>query len=110
MGYLTELMPTTGNLLTNRNDYASMYDHAMEEVHPWYHRVILDDYSITADWTTTERSVIYRFDFSDNDSCNIIFRYLQIIPTSIFPVIMLSSAGRNSKNKTVLLCSIQPSV
>ena len=74
MGYLTELMPTSGKLLTNRNDYASMYDHAMEEVHPWYHMVLLEDYDIVADWTTTERAVIYRFDYSDNDSCNVIFR------------------------------------
>src|SRR5512133_905038 len=74
MGYLTELMPTTGNMETNRNEYASMYDHAMEEVHPWYHKVVLEDYGITADWTTTERAVIYRFDFNSNDSCNIIFR------------------------------------
>jgi putative alpha-1,2-mannosidase len=74
MGYLTELMATCGKVIVNRNDYASMYDHAMEEVHPWYHRVILEDYNITADWTTTERSAIYRFNYSGNDSCNVIFR------------------------------------
>ena len=74
MGYLTELMPTTGKLQLNRNEYASMYDHAQEEVHPWYHMVLLEDYGITAEWTTTERAVIYRFDFGDNDTCNIIFR------------------------------------
>jgi predicted alpha-1,2-mannosidase len=74
MGYLTELMPTTGKPEVNRNEYASMYDHAQEEVHPWYHRVLLEDYGITAEWTTTERAVIYKFDFGENDSCNIIFR------------------------------------
>ena len=74
MGYLTELMPTCGKVVVNRNDYASMYDHAMEEVHPWYHSVILEDYDITADWTSTERSAIYRFNYGTNDSCNIIFR------------------------------------
>jgi predicted alpha-1,2-mannosidase len=74
MGYLTELMPTTGRLDVNRNEYASLYDHVMEEVHPWYHKVVLEDYDIIADWTTTERSVIYRFDFGNSDSCNIIFR------------------------------------
>ena len=37
------------------------YDHDMEEVHPWYHRVLLEDKDIIADWTTTERAVIYRF-------------------------------------------------
>ena len=28
----------------------------------------LEDYDIEADWTTTERAVIYRFDFNNNDS------------------------------------------
>jgi len=73
-GYITELMPATGKITLDRNEYASMYDHALEEVHPWYHKVVLEDYDIIADWTTTERSVIYRFDFGNSDSCNIIFR------------------------------------
>jgi predicted alpha-1,2-mannosidase len=74
MGYLTELMPTSGKVTLDRDEYASIYDHAFEEVHPWYHRVVLDDYNIVADWTTTERAVIYRFNYGNNDSCNIIFR------------------------------------
>jgi predicted alpha-1,2-mannosidase len=73
-GYLTEIMSTSGRLNLNRNESASLYDHDLEEVHPWYHKVILEDYGISADWTTTERTVIYRFDFNNNDSCNIIFR------------------------------------
>jgi predicted alpha-1,2-mannosidase len=73
-GYVTEIMSITGELNLNRNESASVYDHDLEEVHPWYHKVILEDYGIKADWTTTERSVIYRFDFNKNDSCNIIFR------------------------------------
>lgn len=74
MGHVTELMPTTGKLNINKNEYASLYDHDLEEVHPWYHRVWLEDYNIDADWTTTERAVLYRFNFNDNDSCNVIFR------------------------------------
>ncbi len=74
MGHVTELMPTSGRLIINKNEYASRYDHDLEEVHPWYHKVWLEDYNIDADWTTTERSVIYRFNYNDNDSCNIIFR------------------------------------
>jgi len=73
-GHVTELMPTTGKIITNRNEYASIYDHDQEEVHPWYHRVILEDYNIVADWTTTERAVIYRFNFNRDDSANILFR------------------------------------
>ncbi|MDR2887466.1 MAG: GH92 family glycosyl hydrolase [Bacteroidales bacterium] len=73
-GQLTELMPTTGKINVIRDEYASLYDHANEEVHPWHHRVELEDYGIIADWTTTEKAVIYRFSYGHNDSCNIIFR------------------------------------
>ncbi|MEI7422287.1 MAG: GH92 family glycosyl hydrolase [Prolixibacteraceae bacterium] len=74
MGTVTELMPTNGKLNLNRNEYASSYDHDLEEVHPWYQKVSLEDSKIDADWTTTERAVIYRFKFNSKDSCNIIFR------------------------------------
>ena len=52
MGHLTEIMPTTGKLNINRNDYAAPYDHDNEEVHPWYHKVWLEESNIEADWTT----------------------------------------------------------
>ena len=42
-GYVTELMSTSGRLNLNRNESASVYDHDLEEVHPWYHKVILED-------------------------------------------------------------------
>lgn len=74
MGHVTELMPTSGKLITNRDQYAASYDHDQEEVHPWYHKVSFENSNIDADWTTTERTVIYRFNFNSNDSCNIIFR------------------------------------
>jgi predicted alpha-1,2-mannosidase len=74
MGHITELMPTSGKLVIDRDQYGSMYDHDQEEVHPWYHKVILEESNIEADWTTTERAVIYRFKFNDMDSANIIFR------------------------------------
>jgi predicted alpha-1,2-mannosidase len=73
-GHVTELMPTSGKLNFNRDEYAALYDHDLEEVHPWYHKVLLEDTGIEADWTTTERTVIYRFSFNREDSCNIIFR------------------------------------
>ena len=74
MGHVTELMPTNGKIILNRNEYASLYDHDQEEVHPWYHKVWLEDSNIEADWTTTERAVIYRFKFNCKDSNNVIFR------------------------------------
>jgi len=74
MGHVTELMPTSGKITIDKNLYASLYDHDQEEVHPWYHKVLLEDSNIESDWTTTERAVIYRFKYNSNDSNNVIFR------------------------------------
>jgi len=74
MGHVTELMPTSGKINMNRDGYASSYDHDQEEVHPWYHKVLLEDSGIEADWTTTERAVIYRFNYNSNSADNLIFR------------------------------------
>jgi predicted alpha-1,2-mannosidase len=74
MGPVTELMPLSGRLNFNRDEYASLYDHDMEDVHPWYHKVLLEDYNIDADWTTTERCVIYRFKFNNPDTGYILLR------------------------------------
>jgi predicted alpha-1,2-mannosidase len=74
MGHFTELMPTSGKLVINQDDYASLYDHDQEVVHPWYHKVLLEDSNIEADWTTTEHAVIYRFKYNSKDSNNVIFR------------------------------------
>jgi putative alpha-1,2-mannosidase len=74
MGHVTELMPLAGKLTTDRDEYASLYDHDLEEVHPWYHRVLLEDSNIEAEWTTTERTVLYRFTFNNPDIGYIIFR------------------------------------
>ena len=74
MGHVTEIMPAIGNVKALQSQNAATYDHDMEEVHPWYHKVLLEDKDIIADWTTTERAVIYRFLFQKNDSGNVIFR------------------------------------
>ncbi|HWS00183.1 MAG TPA: GH92 family glycosyl hydrolase, partial [Prolixibacteraceae bacterium] len=74
MGHVTELMPSAGEISLDKNASASGYDHDQEEVHPWYHRVVLEDNEIVADWTTSERAVIYRFDFKQDGQSNLVFR------------------------------------
>jgi len=74
MGAVTELMPTQGKINLNREANAAVYDHDLEEVHPWFHQVFLEDHEITAGWTTTERTALYRIDFKQKDSCNVILR------------------------------------
>jgi predicted alpha-1,2-mannosidase len=88
MGNVSELMPFHGMINADRNKTAALYDHDMEEVHPWYHKVILEDPEIQGEWTTTEKVVLYRFKFMQPDSNNIIFRtqrnaQLEIKPNSI---------------------------
>lgn len=73
-GHVTELMATKGTISASQADNASTYDHDLEEVHPWHHKVWLEDQNIIADWTTAERAVIYRFNFQDKEPANIIFR------------------------------------
>ncbi|MDY0099399.1 MAG: GH92 family glycosyl hydrolase [Bacteroidales bacterium] len=73
-GHLTELMPFHGPASESMASYSSLYDHDLEEVHPWRHQVLLEDHNIIADWTTTERVVIYRFTFQDEGEANIVFR------------------------------------
>jgi len=77
MGHVTELMPTVGKIKIDKIENAAFYDHDMEEIHPWYHRIYLEDKDIIADWTTTERTVLYRFNFNKTDTNNIIFRSAQ---------------------------------
>ena len=74
MGHVTEMMPTIGKLNLNRDENGALYDHDQEEVHPYYHKVWLEESNIEADWTTTERAVIYRFNFKTKDADNLIFR------------------------------------
>jgi len=74
MGHVTELMPCHGEFQTDRNKTAAFYDHDLEEVHPWYHKVLLEEPDIVAEWTTTERSVLYRFTFPAENSGHIIVR------------------------------------
>lgn len=74
MGHVTELMPISGKLIINKNEYASLYDHDLEEVHPWYHKVLLEDYEISAEWTTTERTVLYKFQYNSSDTNRVLFK------------------------------------
>ena len=73
-GHVTDLMPTTGKVSLDQNANASSYDHDLEEVHPWKHTVLLEDHNIIAEWTTTERAVVYRFVYQDDKTANIVFR------------------------------------
>ncbi len=69
------LMPSTGKVSLNKDTLASLYDHSLEEVHPWYHKVWLQDPDVDAAWTTTERAVIYSFNYNRSGENNLLMRF-----------------------------------
>ncbi|HET8830086.1 MAG TPA: GH92 family glycosyl hydrolase, partial [Pelobium sp.] len=71
------IMPISGNLKTNAQDYASAYSHKNEISAPNYYKVLLDDSQITAELTGLARSGMMRFTAGKDDDF-----YLLITPNS----------------------------
>lgn len=72
-GYTSAVMPTTGDV--NASPLSSWYDKSNETLHPWMDRITLDDYGIEAEWSTTERGLILRFDYPQSTPSNLVFRF-----------------------------------
>lgn len=73
------LMPTTGKPVLDpmpggdvRKGYASRFSHATEEASPGYYSVWLDDDSIHAELTCTQRVGLHKYSFPATDAANII--------------------------------------
>lgn len=63
--YGLAVMPTSGEMRGNlgMDAYASAFSHDKEVVHPGYHKVVLDTYGITAEFTSTTRVGFHRYRF-----------------------------------------------
>ncbi len=77
------LMPTTGrvNVLVGKEEdsktgYRSKFNHENETASAGYYKVLLDDYNVTAELTSTNRSGFHRYTFPKSDSSNIIIDLL----------------------------------
>lgn len=73
-------MPTTGKLITvpGRPDkstigYRSQFDRKHETAQPGYYSVLLKDYGIKAELTSTQRVAVHRYTFPAGDASNILF-------------------------------------
>lgn len=73
-GYTTSILPTSGELKLQENMLSSWYDHDNETLHPWHHKIWLEDFRVSAEWTTTEHTVYYRFKYYEDEKFNIIIR------------------------------------
>ena len=73
------IMPTTGDPILQAGDeedptkgYRSSFNHNTEIAEPGYYSVLLDDYNIRVDLTTTERSGFHKYTFNNSGKSNII--------------------------------------
>lgn len=73
------LMPTTGPVLTvpgteesPESGFRSRFSHSNESAHPGYYQVLLEDYGINAELTSTLRAGMHRYTFPETDQGNII--------------------------------------
>ena len=73
------LMPTTGELVlnplqseTNKKGFASTFSHSNEKASPGYYKVVLDDYAITAELTTSDRVGFHQYTFPKSSRSHII--------------------------------------
>jgi len=68
------VMPTTGTFSGHLgpDTYQSAYSHEEEKVFPGYHQVILKDYNIDVELTSTTRVGFHRYTFGKNDNNSIL--------------------------------------
>ena len=76
-------MPTTGkvNVLVgdeanSETGYRSKFSHDNESASAGYYKVLLDDYNVTAELTTTNRTGFHKYTFPKSDESNIIIDLL----------------------------------
>lgn len=65
------LMPETGTPVFDENKRASWFSHKAETATPYYYKVYLADYDITAEATPTTRACLMRFTYPKTDSASI---------------------------------------
>lgn len=78
------VLPTTGILKgqLGPSAYGSSYSHEQEIAKPGYHKVVLKDYGITAELTSTTRVGFHRYTFPKTDSANILFDFTTVLGSS----------------------------
>ncbi len=85
------VMPTTGEIRWNNGSdgkpgYGSKFRHNSESSEPGYYKVVLDDYNITAELTTTTRAGMHCYTFPESKEANILvdlFHRDEVLESSI---------------------------
>ena len=71
------IMPTTGPVTFNNGEdgnpgYSSKFNHIKETAKPGYYQVLLQDYKINVELTTTSRAGFHRYDFPKDQDAQVI--------------------------------------
>ena len=66
------IFPVTGELIFNEKNRGSWFSHKAETVRPHYYSVYLADYDVVTEFTPTERAVMFRFTFPEEESSYIL--------------------------------------
>ncbi|MBD8346783.1 GH92 family glycosyl hydrolase [Dysgonomonas sp. HGC4] len=80
------IMPTTGKAIFDENERASWFSHKAEVASPHYYRVYLADYDVVTEMAPTERAVMFRFTFPENNKSFVTIdafdngSYVKVIP------------------------------
>ncbi|WP_239059503.1 GH92 family glycosyl hydrolase [Bacteroides sp. 224] len=80
------IMPVTGKAVFDQNARASWFSHKSEIATPYYYRVYLADYDVVTELAPTERAVMFRFTFPQNENSYVVVdafdkgSYVKIIP------------------------------
>ena len=74
---LFSVMATTGDIKVDAGDNASWFDHDSEKTTPYYYSVLLEDYDINVEYTTTSHAAFYRFTFPGGVNSNILLSMLR---------------------------------
>ncbi|MBF0577283.1 GH92 family glycosyl hydrolase [Dysgonomonas sp. GY617] len=80
------IMPTTGKAIFDENERASWFSHKAEVASPYYYRVYLADYDVITEMAPTERAVMFRFTFPENNKSFVTIdafdngSYVKVIP------------------------------
>lgn len=71
------VFPTTGECSGHlgADVYGSVYSHENETVRPGYHQVLLEDYGINVELTSTKRVGFHRYTFPASQQSNILFDF-----------------------------------
>ena len=80
------IMPVTGKPEFDEDKRASWFSHKGEVALPYYYKVYLAEHDVVTEFTPTERAVLFRFTFPENENSYVVVdafdkgSYIKIIP------------------------------